>query len=219
MKRFVLLIALISTSFLLSAQISEQSLSMSNGVNNALVFELANTEERLVLKWWKTYMRDFDGKPKKVKGSSELLSNDADIPGIGAGNTVDVYALIEESGEDVVLTTWFDLGGAYLNSAAHGDRYVEGEKFLMRFGLFVTKEMIKIEFEEEKKRLSELEKDLDKLKRDNDRLHDIIAEAERAIEEAKADIETNVQEQEGKVKDIDAQQKVVENVKAKLDEF
>ena len=211
--------ALIGTPLFLSAQISEESRSMSQGVNNALVFELVNTNEKLVSKLWRDYMRDFDGKPKRVKGYDEMLSDDADIPGIGAGNTVDVYALIEESGEDVILTTWFDLGGAYLNSATHGDRYVEGEKFLMRFGLYVTKEMIKLELEAEKERLSELEKDLDKLKRDNERLHDIIADAERQIEEAKAGIEVNLQEQDGKTKDIDAQHKVVEQVKAKLEEF
>ncbi|MCB0681453.1 MAG: hypothetical protein KDC32_11125, partial [Saprospiraceae bacterium] len=156
---------------------------------------------------------------KRVKGSDEELSDDADIPGIGAGNTVDVYSLTERSGNGVRQVVWFDLGGAFLSSQMHGDRYVEGEKFMMRFGLYVTKEMIQIELKEEEKRMKDLESDLKKLQRDNEKLHEDIADYERRIEEAKAGIEQNLLDQKAREKDIESQQNVIEEVKKKLSEL
>lgn len=203
----------------LQGQITESTRSMNMGSQNALILEIPNADDKLVEKWWKQYMKDYDAKTKRVKGSDEELSDDADIPGIGAGNTVDVYSLTERSGNGVRQVVWFDLGGAFLSSQMHGDRYVEGEKFMMRFGLYVTKEMIQIELKEEEKRMKDLESDLKKLQRDNEKLHEDIADYERRIEEAKAGIEQNLLDQKAREKDIESQQNVIEEVKKKLSEL
>ncbi|MCB0620164.1 MAG: hypothetical protein KDC43_00935 [Saprospiraceae bacterium] len=212
-------VLLLTGAVRLQGQITESTRSMNMGSQNALILEIPNADDKLVEKWWKQYMKDYDAKTKRVKGSDEELSDDADIPGIGAGNTVDVYSLTERSGNGVRQVVWFDLGGAFLSSQMHGDRYVEGEKFMMRFGLYVTKEMIQIELKEEEKRMKDLESDLKKLQRDNEKLHEDIADYERRIEEAKAGIEQNLLDQKAREKDIESQQNVIEEVKKKLSEL
>ena len=212
-------VLLLTGAVRLQGQITGSTRSMNMGSQNALILEIPNADDKLVEKWWKQYMKDYDAKTKRVKGSDEELSDDADIPGIGAGNTVDVYSLTERSGNGVRQVVWFDLGGAFLSSQMHGDRYVEGEKFMMRFGLYVTKEMIQIELKEEEKRMKDLESDLKKLQRDNEKLHEDIADYERRIEEAKAGIEQNLLDQKAREKDIESQQNVIEEVKKKLSEL
>jgi hypothetical protein len=216
-NHYLILVILLALPLLVSAQVSEQERSMSKGVNNALVIEIPMADPGMIEKLWKKYMKDYDGKTKKVKGEPEWLSDDADIPGIGSGNTMDVYSKIAESGEDVELIVWFDLGGAFLDSDLHPDNYLEGEKFLMRFSLFVEKEKTKLELEAEEKELKNMEKELKDLERNKERYFEIIADAERRIEEAKADIEQNEKDQEAQKKVIEDQLEVIKKVQKKLD--
>ena len=217
---FTIFFAIFFSSWNLHAQLQEEERSMSNGFKNALVLTIPNAEARSVEKLWRDFLKDYDGKPKRVKGNrDEWLSDDADIPGIGLGNSVDVYTTFNQTSENVEMIAWFDLGGSYLNSAAHGDRYVEGEKFMMRFGLLVTKELIQEELSEQEKKLQDLENDMKRLARDNERLHADIEEAKRIIAESEAAIKLNVQAQKEKEKEIEGQQQTVETVRKKLKDF
>lgn len=221
MKSILLKLTLLFVPVFAMAQyeVTEQVRPMSEGYHNSLVLEIPGAEEKMVFKWWKDYIKDFDSKPQKVKKADEYLSDNADIPGIGAGNTVDVYTLIEEDDEVVRVINWFNLGGTYLKSTEHGDRYQEGYRFVSHFGLYVAKEMVKIELENEEKNLKDLEKAMDQLLRENERLHQVIADAERTIEEAKASIKINEEEQATKAEEMQNQQKVVEEVAKKLEDF
>jgi hypothetical protein len=218
-NHFLILVLFLMLPFLINAQVLEQERSMSKGVNNALVLEIPMADPGMVEKLWKKYMKDYDAKTKKVKGEPEWLSDNADIPGIGNGNTMDVYSKIAESGEDVELIAWFDLGGAFLDSNLHPDNYMEGEKFLMRFSLYVEKEKTQLELEAQEKELKNMEKDLKDLERGKERLLDVIADAERRIEEAKADIEQNEKDQDAQKKVIEDQLEVIKKVQKKLDDL
>ncbi len=208
----LLMLGLISTQ----AQVTEETISMSQGNQNALVLELYNTDKAHVAKYWKHYMRKYRGKTRKVKGSTEWLSDNSDIPGLGTGNTVDVYAEIEEVGNAVILTTWYDLGGTYLNSYQHHGNYDQAEQMLLRFATYVEREMTLLELADEERRLKELEKELKHLKRENDRYHDEIAMAEQRIEKAKANIVVNEEEQVFRAEEIESQLDTVDQVRQKL---
>ncbi len=196
-------------------QVKEETRYMSQGNNPALVVELPQADPKLVAKLWKKYIQDYDAKVKKGK-EGELFADDADIPGIGEGNTVDVYAKIKDSGDGSELSVWFYLGGAYLQSKMHPDRFKEGERFMEQFAIMVKKELIEQEVKAEESRLKELENELKKLERDNERYHQIIAEAEKRIEQAKADIEENEKAQKDTQKALEEQRKRVEEVKDRL---
>lgn len=193
---------------------------MSQGVQNALVLDIPDTDSKLVGKLWQNYMKDFyDSKSKYDRKAKEWFSDDVTIVAIGLGNTVDVHAQTEKAGNGATLTMWINLGGAFLSSSAHPDRYTEAEKMLMRFALEVARETTRMEMESEEKELKRLETDLKKLQAANDRYHKEIERAEEAIKRAKENIVQNVIDQESTVGKIDNQSKVVNTVRQRLNEL
>jgi hypothetical protein len=219
LRIFILAFALLSVTFL-QAQIKEQSVRMSQGNNNALVLEIPNVKEKMANDLWKEYLKDFyKAKPKWNRKTSEWFSDDADIKAIGLGNTVDIYTTIVEKGEDVTVNLWIDLGGAYLSSEQHKDRYKEAEKMLMRFGLEVAREKVKLELDAEKDALKELTKEMERLKTANDRYHKEIERAQAAIKQAEKDIENNVKEQKDMEQSIAEQEKAIKAVEKRLNDL
>ena len=221
MKQFKLLLVLFVLPFCLQAQISEEARSMTKGMNNALVLELPDTEQRLVKKWWASYMKDYDARPKRVKGGDELLSTGADITAIGGSGGVDVYSRLDQIGAKTINIVWFDLGegNGYLSSNMDSGKYVEAEKFLMRFALFVTKEKIKLELIEEEKEMKQLSNELTKLEREKTSYEREIEQAKERIERAEANIVTNLENQDKAKGDIENQKEVIEDVKKRLSEM
>ena len=147
-RRLILLLAMNLLLFSgIRAQISEESRSMSLGVRNALVLDIPDTEANFVEKLWKKYVKTYGGKTKKVRSSDEIFTDDADVVALGGANSVDLYALVEELGNGSSLSMWVDLGGAFLASDTHSDRYVEGEKYMIRLALFAAKDNTPIELE------------------------------------------------------------------------
>ena len=63
--------------------ISESVQSMSIGANNALTLSLPMYSEDFVDDQWKNFLKDFKGKTRKVKRSSELFTDDAEIGYMG----------------------------------------------------------------------------------------------------------------------------------------
>ncbi len=221
MKKQLLLLLFCISSMALSAQITESEKSMSQGVKNALTLEIPDVSEKFVEKVWKKYIKDFEGKnkTKRDKKADEWMTDDAEIVSIGAANTVDVFARISENGNDVYLTMWTDLGGAFVSSTTHPAQYTEAEKFLMRFALLVAKESTELELEAEEKRMKKMEAELKKLERDNDRYHREIETAKERIAKAEANIEENVKAQEDSRTQIELQTEKIKEVQKRLSEL
>ena len=210
------IIVVLSALFQVEAQVSEDSRSMSLGIQNALILDLPDTNDKLADKLWKKFVKPYGGKVKKLRKSDEWFSDNAEIVAIGGSNALDVYAKAQEAGDDTEMILWVDLGGVFLSSSEHPDEFVEGEKLLMRFALFVAKEKTKIELEAEEKKLKQLNSSLKKLKRDNERYHREIEAAKERIKKAEANIDTNVVEQEETTQMIEMQKETVKMVKQKL---
>lgn len=223
MKNQLLLIfcALFISSLSLTAQITEQSKTMSEGVQNALILELPEVEDKFVDKLWKKYLKKNykGGKSKKNKKEKQIFTEGIKMPEIAGSDEINIYTRTTEIGDDVELTLWVDLGGAYLSSSAHPEEYLEGEKLLMRFALEVTKEKIKIEIDKEENTLKKYEKTLKKLKRSNDNYHRDIEQAKDKIKKAEQNIEENEVDQENTVKLIESQKETVRKVMKKLEDL
>lgn len=218
MKKQLLLFGFLSL-FIINismAQVRESSNSMTQGVQNSFVIDLTDTNEKIVEKTWKNYSKKFKAKPKKIKKSDEWMMDDAIIPGVSGTNTVDVYYTVVESGGAVTFTSWYDLGGAYLNSEQHADQAREAEKMLMSFAIEVAKEMVLIELKEEEKELKQLDQALSKLGKEKSNYEKAIEQAKEKIQQAEADIEQNLKDQENAKDMITSQKEVIEEVKRKL---
>lgn len=219
MKNLFLLFFLILFSMTVRGQITEETRSMNEGINNALILELPDTKLKLAKKWWQTYMKDYGSKPRRVKGADEMMSLNADIVAIGGSGGVDVYSLLDDMGSTVTNTVWFKVGDDYVSSTLNESQYIESEKFLMRFALYVTAEKIKIELAEEEKNMRTLQNNLEKLKRNENSYKREIEQARERIKTAEANLVTNAESQEKAKVEIEEQAKVVEEVKKRLSEL
>jgi len=212
------------TAFLLSIfclpviygqQIMEASKPMSQGDNNAIVVTLPDTEEKVVAKEWGDFIKEYKGKLRKIKKSSEIFADDAKIEAMSS-NTVDVYALVSQRGDNTELTAWFDLGGAYLNSETHPDKWGVAQAMMNDFSARVSKTYVANMLQEEEKKLKGLEGDVKSLEKDKEQALKEIEKCEKKIEEAKAAIEEAENKKEQAMKDVEAQKMVVKEVKKKL---
>lgn len=201
---------------MLSGQISEQEKSMSAGIYNSLTLDLPDTQRKFAENLWKKYLKQFKGKTRRNKKAKEYFTENGNLNGIGK---VNMYSHLSGSKTNTELTIWIDLGDDYLNSYAHSDQYMEAEKLLMRFGLEVTREKIRIELEQEEKRLSKLNKSLKKLERANDNYHRDIRVAEEKIKKAENNIKENEVSQEETRSSIEQQKAAVEAVKKRLSDI
>lgn len=203
-----------------SAQVREQTRSMSLGNESALVIRIPNVEAKFVEEVWQNYLKDaYRGKTKWNRKEKEWFTDDVSITAIGGSNTVDLYTSIEQTGSDVELAMWCDLGGAFLSSTSHRDRSKEAERMLEKFSMEVAKASVQADLDAEEKKLKDLENELQKLQKENERLHKEIEKAEETIRKAREDISKNEKDQEAASKTIDAQKEAVEEVKKRLKKF
>ncbi|WP_020538087.1 hypothetical protein [Lewinella cohaerens] len=214
---FSTLLLLLSIS--LQAQTRNERKTMSQGVYESIVLEIPDLDAKTVGDLWEDFSKDFYGtRAKYDRRNKEYFSDDAEIAAIGKGNTIDIYTSIEDKGKDQgsELSMWIDLGGAYLAANTHADRYLEAEKMLIRFGLEVAKENVRMQIKAQEKALDDLEDDLKKLGNDKERLERDIVKAQEAIARAEEEIKTNDQSQSDKEAEIKAQQELIEATKRKL---
>lgn len=210
-----------ASSSTLSAQVSSQRMTMSRGLNDALILELPTADEKLVSRLWPDWLKEnYDVKTKKVKKSKdEQQSLNFSIPGVSTGGNVDMYSSVRTSGGGSELIVWIATTDGYVSPALGSGRYLEAEKMLMRYALAVSRAQIEMQIEEEEKALKDLEKELERVMKDKEKLENDIIEAERAIDKARADIEANLGDQDNKRREIEAQIEQIEATKRKLKDF
>lgn len=221
MKTAYTLLILLFAITVTQAQIIEEERSMSEGANNSLSIEIPDADIKTARTVWRNFVKKNtkNTKVKKVRKTDLLFCDNAEISAIGGANTVDIYLRLAQTGENTTATLWFDLGGAYLNSAQHGDKYTEGEKFLMRYALAVARATTQQELKNEEKKGKKLNKELSSLKKKNESYHKAIENAKATITKMESNIEQNVQDQEATTKAIEEQTQVIDNVKKRLNEL
>lgn len=215
----VFIVALLAlTGQSITAQVTTETMSMSQGSHPALVLELPGAEDKMVEKMWQDFTKkQFKGKTKKERKSKEYQTLNVEIPGVSAGSAVDMYAEVLERGNGSELTVWIGSNDGWINPEDLPRRYVEAEKMLMRFGLDVQKAQIQLMVEEEEKVLKNLEKELDGLRKDKDRYEKNIEKAKAEIAENESNIEENKKAQTDKEAAIEEQRKKVEETRKKGD--
>ncbi|MEL6141916.1 MAG: hypothetical protein AAFU67_09890 [Bacteroidota bacterium] len=202
----------------LNAQVSSQEMGMSQGSHEGMVLELPGAEVKMVEKLWTSFTKDnFKAKTKKERKSKEFQSLNIAIPGVSAGDKVDMYAKVVERGNGSEMMVWIGSNDGWINPKELPERYVEAEKMLMRFALDVSREQINLQIAAEEKALNELEKELDRLRKDKDRYEKNIEKAKQAIAENEAAITENELAQQDKEAEIEAQRVVVDETRKKGD--
>lgn len=221
MKNLVILFLFTFTFSYLTAQeqlrVMEAPKTMSEGINNSLVIDLWNVDQKTAEKEWRSYVNKFKGKTKRERKMKHWFTDDARIKTISA-NTVDIYAWFEENKKNKVTTAtfWFNLGGAYVSSQLDPAQYGAAVKFLLDFKNSLDLVEAEDVLDVQEKLLKDLEKDLDDLEKDNKDYHKKIEDAQKLIAEMEQKIQKNLKDQEAKRVEIDTQRKMVESAKKKV---
>lgn len=199
------------------AQVMEGKRLMSLGQYNALSVDLLHTSKGEVEKEWTKYIKEFAQKTKK-NAAQEIFTDNATIAAMSR-NTVDIFSTVNEKGEDTELVVWFDLGGAFLNSQMHADRYPVAEKMLKEFSMRVSKSAVEAELGTQEADLQKLSDRLLRLRQEKQSLEKDIMEYAEKIAEARKQIESVTEDYNVAKEQRIAQEAAVESVKAKLKAF
>lgn len=217
MKKILLLALSIAYTISGIAQVGERNQAMSLGTHNALYVEFSEVSEKLVNSVWEDFVKEnYNAKSKWNRKADEWLTENADIPALGLGKTVGLYAQAKEKSGEVTFYLWVDLGDTYLTRMDNPERFAEAEKILHRFMAEVEKETIRQDLAAQQKKLEDLESDLKKLKSANERYNKDIEKAKEAISKAEASIVKNQEDQEKTLQQIEDQKKAVEAVNQRL---
>lgn len=215
MKNVVFLVAFFLLAFGATAQVTEVASPMSAGNNNSLSVIINGLEPKTVEDLWKNYVKKFDGKDKYNRKAKELFIDNATIKTI-SDNTVDIYSKAEKAGDATQLTAWFDLGGAYLSSSAHPERYPAGVAIMNDFLKETERYKVNNILKDAEKTLSKLEDDKKGMEKDVSGWEKDIKKAEEKIADWRKDIEKSKADQEKKQAEIEKQKAEIERIKSDL---
>lgn len=194
-------------------KVHEERESIGSGSNSALVATIYESSIDEIEKSWKKLMKDYNAK---VAMKKEIFADDATIKDLSA-NTVDVYSFVRKSGDDEFeIVVAVDLGGAYLSSSEHSSKYKIMEKIVKEFAVQATLDAIKEKQKAAAKILLGFTKEKEDLVRDKERLEKQIEDYKSKITDAEKSIEKNKTDQVDKEKEIENQQKIVDEIAARL---
>lgn len=189
----------------------EKTRTMSLGTQNALIVDIPDADDRLIIKKWKDYIGEY-GKVKRDRKADEYYALEVKIPSISGAGTLDVYGWAR----DGQMITFFNTGNGFISSETHPTDYRNAVLFLTEFSYTIERHIVNEELEEQQDELDDLVKDLEKLERLNEDYKDNIEKAKEAIARAEDNIEQNIADQARKRKEIEKQEEVLEEVRSRL---
>lgn len=192
-------------------EVKETKERMSQGVNNCLQVYIPGADADDVTRDILKYMKNYDAKGTSKKG--EIFFDNAQIKAFG-NNLVDVYTNVEQKAGGTVLNVFFDLGGAYLSSGQHPDKYKEAESIVRKFGREEAAAAVGIQITNVQKTLDSQMKDLDNLVKRDSSYAKKIRDCQETIRLSEAEQQTARSDQELKKKEIMLQQQTLEGLKA-----
>lgn len=221
MKKVLIFLAIQTIAHLpLFAQYTEGEKPMTQGLKNALSFEIKDLKTSKVEDLWQDFVKQFDCKTKKDKKMDEYFSDNAKIYYIPSTTSIDIFANFAERGKNATEASIFFLDNdRFLSTASNAEQMKGATEFVRQFDIYVQKYQTKEQLEDEQKKLKKLESDLKKLIKDNENLHKDIENYKDKIKKAESDIVKNTGDQEKATQMINEQAKIMEQVKSKLDQL
>ena len=196
------------------AQVEQDDRSMSQGKHTAFIIDIPNTNEKFVESIWKKYLKSYSGKSKKNRGSQEIYTAGSKISAIGKGNRIDLYTIFEQTGDDVSLSMWVDLGNEFLSQKNKNSQVQGAVDFLEDFKSEVRREIIRLQVKEENEKLEKFEVNMKRLVRDSVRYEREIEMAEAKILKNQERLEENRMAREDLQHTIEIQKVTLDSVKS-----
>lgn len=193
--------------------------AFSLGTEPAYIIDIEGLSHEEATDAWVDFTKKQKAKAKKNK-SGEYFSDDISIPQI-SNNTIDLYAVFENTPEGSRGKFWFDLGGAYFSDDRFPDRVASQRAFLANYiraleAKKIDKEVAVLEKElkSESKSIKKKKKEMKKLTKTNEKLKKKVdennAKLDKLSDENQSGLTEN-QRKEDKVKDLKSKAKSMRN--------
>lgn len=193
--------------------VNESNENIGGASHNALVVTIYDAKPDDIEKAWKSKMKSYDAK---VSSKKEIFADNAMIKEMGGNDPIDIYARVEKVNEtESKLIVGFDLGGAWLNSKDHAEKYKIAEKIVREFALSMTKEAVADIRKAAQKKLDNLKDNQASLEKKNKDLKADIESYKEKIKKAEEDIKTNENDQVKKKAEVEAAQKALDEIIAR----
>jgi len=218
MKRFCLSLIVIISVFSAKSQdydfsITESDVKLGGVFHNTLSINIYETDKKSIVQEWKSELKKTDAK---VSSKDEINALSAYMKDIG-NLPFNLYSKVEEKGDKLfALYVAVDLGGTYLSSSIHPDKYKIFSDMIYEFATKMTNEGIHKQIKDAEKVLDQSNNDLDKLVKDNKKLNDNIEGWQDDIKKAENELVKNEEDQKFKQEEINQRKEIVNEVKAKL---
>lgn len=220
MKQLTLFFSLAAFLFATAAQaqynqVKETERMMSFGSRPCFRMEFSDTDPSVIEDVWKDFAKkNFKAKLKKAKGEWTATKLHASFMG---DNEFAIYSTVEKEGPKTSLNVWIDAGTYFLNRRDNSSRTDEMVRTLQQCYFDIRRAAINKELKAEQDKMKDLEAKQKKLVKDNETLHQNIDNWKAKIQKAEQDITNNVQAQEANIVDQDAQKRLLEEIKRRLD--
>tara|TARA_B100001287_G_C22686052_1_gene533705 strand:+ start:6753 stop:7415 length:663 start_codon:yes stop_codon:yes gene_type:complete len=214
-SRYLFLILLFPLNCLSqSLKVKESNSNFSGAQNvNSLIVEIPYVSQDFVDGKIKKLFKGF-GKHKESK--KEHVAMMVELKDFGK-MPFNIYAVSTKSNDEFISVRFgFDLGGAYLNSKDHPEKYKLIEKIIEDFASTTVKLYVENVVRDENKRLNNLEKEQKDLVKRKESLEKEIKDFEKKIADNKNSIKENLEMQSVNKTEIEKQKKQVELVEQQL---
>lgn len=200
-------------TFQLHAQritVNETTEKFSSGSQNAVSTTIMEADLNDVISEWKKVLKDY--KHEKVKDESNEVFGDNILISDWGNNPVDFYTKFEENKKvkTIKMSTAVDLGGMYVKSSEHADKYKLLDKMTREFAIKMSREPIEKKLHAAEKELSKLEEKQKDLEKDNKDLHEDITNYNAKIAKAEKELVSKEADIRKKKAEVDVQKKVVD---------
>ena len=185
-----------------------------NGSKNVLVVNIYETNEDIIRKEWKSQLKDLGAKVST--DNNKLTATNATIKEFG-NLPFNVFSVIEKTSEGYYqLIVGVDLGGAFMESAKHPDKYKIFSSLMADFAKRLTRESVESQVKAAGKELEKRQSEQDKLTKENEKLNSNIKKWQEEIKKAESDIEENLKKQEEQKKKIEDAKDLMDTIRLKL---
>jgi len=194
--------------------VRETERMMSFGSRPGFTMEFANTDDKVVEKVWRDFVKqNFKGKLKKSKGEWTAAKVRSAVMG---DDVFTIYSTIDKNGDKTGLNVWIDAGSYFLNRRDNPGRTQEMVRVLRQFYFDVRREAIGQELKNEENTLKDMESKQKKMAKDNEKSRSNIQSWESNIQKAKQEIVDNEKSQEANLVEQENQRRLLEETRQRL---
>ncbi len=192
-------------------KMSDESVSFSMGVKNAIVANIPFGKRAAVEKQLKSELKSWKGKVVVVGDEYQVIQGKNKIFG---ENHVDVYAKIIETVDEIKVAFVIDKGGRFMTNGEDPAEYKSVWEKVKKFGTTAASASIAMAVDADQKILKSLEKEEKKIKSEIESSKKDIENAQKKIEQSQKKIDAKQQELTNKQGEIKTQNQQISNHKS-----